>query len=72
MRGGGLNGWPTKKKEKKKKFNVRKKVLRATKPMEGGLKAFVSGPLRKELFLRFPLTVEINTCLNKSGSNKYF
>ena len=48
-RGGGLNGCATMK--KKTFFNVRKKVPLATKPKgEGGLKALVAGPLRKEPF----------------------
>ena len=34
-------------------FNVRKKVHMVTKPREGGLKALVSGPLRKDFFCGF-------------------
>ena len=58
----GLNGRATKGKKSFFFFNVRKKVLLWPLIRGGGLKAVVAGPLRKELFCGFPISVECLSC----------
>ena len=48
MGGGGLNGWATK--EKRTFFLKEKSFYGQPLSREGGVKALVAGPLRKELF----------------------